>query len=102
MNKLKCEETLFKVVQYYDLDDFIKEHYDVPAFEIVSDMEYNNDSCYKMTVEKKALDKYGDDKLEKFIHSKGSKEMYMLYILMQDMCNRDLIKSGQYLVVVSW
>ena len=102
MDKLKYEGLLFKVVQYYDLDNFIKAHYDLPDYEVIADMEYNNDSCYKMTIEKKELSKYDQEDLNEFLNSKGRDGNYMIYKLMYDMCNKDLIEPGHYLIDVSW
>ena len=40
------------------------------------------------------------EKIEKFI--KTGNENYMLTYLLQDMCNRDIIEEGNYLIDISW
>ena len=99
MRKLKYEEITYKQVEYHELEDLIlhvyKQEYNIAARE-----EKSNDISLTYNVKKEELHEYYVYKLEKFI--KTGKGSYMLSSLLQDMCNRDIIKEGNYLIDISW
>ena len=78
---------------------FIKEQYG-QNFNFVCDEECSNDSQHEYEVEKEELDEYNIEKLNKF--KETGKHLYLIRIILTDMCNNELIKEGTYLVDVCW
>lgn len=100
MSGLKMKTVTVHEVNYSDLDDFISFTYGT-SFEIVADQEMSNDSSKVITVKKEGLRSWDqqaldDARLGKFFRP-GS-----LYPIMTDLCNRNLIPEGKYVIRVSW
>lgn len=98
-DKLKCKKETVIVVDYGDLDNFISKVYDVD-FEVVADQELMNDVDKKISVKKSVLNKWEQQDLDDF--KSGKIKTFMLYTLMTDLANRDLIEEGNYLIEISW
>lgn len=98
---LKFKEKTYKEVDYYDLEELINKTYNKKDFSIVVDLELGNDSYTTMSVEKEEIDEYDKGKLIEF--KNGNDETgWMTSILMTDMCNKDIIPEGEYLIHTSW
>jgi hypothetical protein len=99
MDKRIKEETL-KIVDYWDLEEIIKEYYG-KEYETVPGEEWSNDSNYKFTIEKgEKIWKADQERLDTF--KETGKGEILLRTLLTDMCNNDAIPPGTYLVRVSW
>jgi len=61
----------------------------------------SNDTDYSIDVEKKALPDYDQETVDDCVAT-GFIQEYDLNILMNDLCNRDAIPPGHYVVTVSW
>ena len=90
----KYKEVTYKIVDYDDLEIFINQHYK-SHYNIIAANEWNNDSSYPVEAEKGELTDYELGELEDFNYCRVS-------IILHDLCNRDLIKEGVYLIQVSW
>ena len=99
MRKLKYEEITYKQVEYHELEDLILHVYK-QEYEIVVGEEQRNDSLIRCRVEKEEFDNYSKERVKEFIET--GDESYMLTYLLQDMCNRDIIEEGNYLIDISW
>lgn len=96
----------FKTATYYTLDynefeKIIQSVYGISEFSIVADMELMNDISVTYVVKKEPHDGYDTKKLEKFIATNGN-VMYMTRTLLTDLCNKDVIPEGDYLIKISW
>lgn len=99
MRKLKYEEIIYKQVEYHELEDLIlhvyKQEYNIAAGE-----EKMNYVLLKYNVKKEQLDDYDKEQIKNFIET--GNENYMLSYLLQDMCNKDIIEEGNYLINILW
>jgi hypothetical protein len=96
---LKCQKKTVIEVDYGDLDRFIQEVYG-HEYEIVADQELGNDCCKSVTVKKEKLNQWEQADLDMFI-STGIYR-YMLHTILSDLCNRDLLEPGEYVIEISW
>lgn len=90
-------ETFF-TIDYYDLDDIIREEYNDPDFEC--SLDQSNGSYIKMGVNGE-FDKYKTNGLRLYLENKRQ-EYNTLGILMNDLCRKGMIEKGEYLIYVSW
>jgi hypothetical protein len=91
MIDLKIIKREVQIINYYDLDKFISEYYNKPKFNSAYQFEWINDSSYFFNIEKRKMDEYDYEHM--FESPEG---------LFTDLCNSDIIKEGEYLIVVSW
>ena len=96
---LKYKEIKYFEVDYSDLNDFISEQYD-REFEIVADQELMNDVSKTVTVKRAVLNPWELKDLEEW--KLTGRKNWMLYTLLTDLCNRNLIPEGKYLINISW
>lgn len=96
---LKHEKKVVITVDQCDLDKFISEVYDKP-FEFVADEEANNDSSYEFSVKKEVLSEYDMRKLNEF--KATGKGQLLTGTLLADLCNKDLIEPGDYIIQTCW
>lgn len=100
MNKLKFEEQTFKVVDLDGMQTIINKVYNID-FSIPCDQECSNDIHLMFTVETgQNTDKYEKTAIKRLLD--GKNETYMLGILLNDMCDKDIIPAGNYLINISW
>jgi hypothetical protein len=99
--ELKIRETKRYEVDYTDLEEFIKFVYgDEIDYDFCSDREASNDSVYDFNVCKEKIDGYDQEQLD--IFKQGQSGSWMTQTILTDLCNRDLIPEGEYLVTVCW
>jgi len=102
--ELKAGRTVHITTEYWDLEDLIKKVYgifDDRYFSIIAMEEWHNGSSHEFSVSRGPFNKWERADLDEFMQTSGSKN-YMLYILLQDMCNQGHIEEGEYLVRVCW
>lgn len=101
-DKLDCEEATIYEVEHHKLQDFIKKCYELDQdYSLIHFEEWNNGSCWHhFTVCKGTLDECDKDMVQAFKSKKVP--ACPLWILLQDMCNKNLINPGVYAVKVSW
>lgn len=96
-------EERFYTIDYKDIEKLIREVYKIHSYNIVAMEEAFEDSALRFDVEAK-VDEIDREDIEDFL--RGRKEytcnMYMTGPLLNDMCNKGLIKPGKYLVEVCW
>ena len=100
MPTLKCKTKTVIEVDYNDLDEFISEIYGVD-YEIVSDEELNNYSMKSFDIKKESLGAY-DQRCFNNWKVDSNNEQFMARTILTDLCNRELIPEGEYLIDVSW
>lgn len=71
------------------------------TYERALEMESSNDTDYSIDVKKKDLDEWDKPRLARFI-ANGFFGEHDLGLVMQDLCNRDILPPGKYIVRVSW
>ena len=96
---LSTETVTYTQVDYSELEQFIFEVYGM-HIEIVADQELSNDTKSTYYIRKEVLYEGDAENLESWLS--GNYVPYMLNTLLTDMCNRELIEEGEYLVQVSW
>lgn len=87
-------------VDYSDVEIAIQQEYGREDYSLPADMECGNDIAQTMFISKEELDECDTDDIQDFKDRK--KHQWMTRLLMQDMCNRDLIPAGDYVISVSW
>lgn len=96
-------ETIF-TVDYNDLEDFINDHYGLQGgrkgFCYQAVEEIGNDTQKRFRVCKEELDDWDVEKLNT-LKEKGHAD-YCTRIVLVDLCNKDLIEPGTYLIEMSY
>jgi hypothetical protein len=85
-------------VDYGDLEDFINDHYGI-YWDIVANMEWNNDTSYTLNIKKEEMRDW-DLKMLSLI--KSGKQEGRLSIILTDLANNGIIEEGEYLINVCW
>lgn len=97
---LKTKRVEYIEVDYKDLQQFIREVYGQPQYDIVADEEWNNDSSYTFTVERGEPDQWQAKDVES-LRTTGTAE-YGLGSILADLANNGHIDLGEYLISVCW
>lgn len=101
MPELKKQVIQMVVVDYRDLEQFIEDIYD-HKIELVGAEEWNNDSCYELSsIDGEELDDWDRGKLVDFITGGGG-SFGITRILLNDLAQKGLVETGDYLITVSW
>lgn len=91
----------YEEMDYYDLEAIINEHYpNAREYNFVADVECGNGTTHKYVVEKEELHSYDRAEVDKF--AAGGWVKYVTQSLLTDLCNRDILPAGTYLIRVSW
>jgi hypothetical protein len=85
-------------VDSYALAKFIADYYDLGNFDAT--LESSNDTTHDITVSGN-LDKWEEDDLKEILEMKGC-EYYKLGVVLNDLCRKDVIPAGEWLVRVCW
>lgn len=89
-------------VDHYHLETLIREiygqDYEIMPYEEVGSSQYA--ATYNIDVKKSKLDEYDLSRIEKL--KTGNPESYSLRAIMTDMCNREIIEDGSYVIGVNW
>lgn len=93
----KFEKHITYSIDYNDLNSLIKKVYDV---DFESCLDQSNDSTLSISVDG-MLSLFDQNDLEVFLSTK-IQEYNTLRLLLNDMCRKNLIEPGQYLVNISW
>lgn len=91
------EETTYSI-DYSDLNEIIRKEYSCPNFECALDQ--SNDSTISISIDGN-FDKFDQKRFEKFLQNK-KQEYDTTQLLLQDMCRKEFIKSGLYLIYICW
>lgn len=94
----KFEEKTFYIIDYHDFERIVKEVYE-QEYEVVADMEWNNDSEYSFSTES-AMPKYDEKDIKEFMETGESS--YLAGTLIVDLAKRGLIPQGNILISVYW
>lgn len=99
--RLRVEEQTVFVCDYFEMERFIKEHYpNLPkTWNLLAQQEWPNDSYHHYHIVKEKLESYDQDDLEEF---KKSGEGAGLHVILTDLCNRNELNPGIYVVHVCW
>lgn len=97
---LTYTKTEYMVVNDADMDEFINAEYDLlNQFNTAYSEEISDGTCKIYNVKKKALTSFDIRSIELFRESRGrDNREFILLDLLTDLCNRDRIKPGKYLV----
>jgi len=87
-------------VKYKDLNKFIKEIYDVDDYSFLKDYKCSQDSTHELTVQKEKLDDHDKNQLEKWKETGYS--YFLTDTMLIDLCNKDLVLPGTYIIDTSW
>jgi hypothetical protein len=108
IEKKKVEIKPLKVTQmksyhidYEEFDKYVQEVYG-KSFNFASDQEASNYSIHDFSVSKKKLDVYNQKKMNAWLTGKGDEDSFVAGVILNDLCNKGLVKSGYYVVSVSW
>jgi len=99
--ELKTVSETFLVVNYNDLNRFIRETTGRQNYNCVALEEWDNDSYHSISVSNEPLDQYDSDFWADFKNRKETGS-FGLSIIMNALCLEGKIAPGNYLVHVSW
>jgi len=98
------EKVVFNV-DYNEIEDLIDAHFMNSnhingGFRLAADQESGNDTSVDIYVEKQELGEYELGTMAKI--QAGKWPSFSLSLLLTELCNRDIIPSGSYLIRISW
>lgn len=99
--KLKYKRVSYMEVEYGAFEDLVNKTYGTTDYSFPADRECGNDSSHDFTVKKEALDDYDEKRLKEFIES-NCRKIFMTNTILRDLCNKDIIAPGEYLIHVCW
>lgn len=99
---LKTKAVTAFELTYRDFEAFIAAVYPGASYGFMNDVEGSNDSVYRFRTKKEVLDSYDQKKLDKFRSASGEYIWGVTHVIFTDLCNRDLIPEGTYIISVSW
>lgn len=97
---LKVKKRLLNIVDHEDVQTLICQVYGIDEINIPYMEAWNNDSVHRIKVAKCDLSNLDQIDLNKMIA--GKVHACDLKIILTDLCNRDLLEEGEYLIDVSW
>lgn len=83
---------------YKEFETLVKEVYNVD-FEFTVDHEANNDTEHEFNIDG-YVDNYEKEQIQSFIN--GERVYCISRTLLNDLCAKDYIPDGRYLITVSW
>jgi len=94
-------------MDYHELEELIKKHFDVPKYEVLCDLEASNDSyqvIYASASEwdKEWNDEYYMEKFREWLESKGRKSPRITNMAMCKLAKNGIIEDGAYLINICW
>ena len=92
MKKFKASEYI--EIDANDLDTLVRETYGI-NYKCVVSGEWNNDSYHKYKVSKRKLANYEKDDMT-------YPRLADIDTILTDLCNKDIIEAGNYLITVCW
>jgi len=98
-------KTVF-TVDYHEIEKLIDEHYGEKAgfkerFNLACIEEQGNDTDYNIFVEKGEIDdEYDQEYLKPY--NNGRYRNYSTQTFLNDLCDKDIIPEGDYLINISW
>lgn len=96
---LAIKTVILHTVDAYELERFIKEQYpSARSYSFMADQECGDDSSHRFEVKKELLHTYDQKKVDAF--TSGQWVSFVTTALLTDLCNRDLLPEGTYLVEV--
>ncbi len=97
---MKITTKTINFIDYNDLEEFLCKTYGLDEVSVPSILEASNDSSHTVWASKGPLDKYQEIEMKKFLENPYS--VYGLHTIFKDLCNKDLIAPGNYVIQVSW
>jgi hypothetical protein len=88
---------------YHEIDELINTHFPCPGhnYESIAFEEWGNSESHTFNVEKGPLDRNDSDSLRKWAAGDWKSGMFRLRVFLNELCNRDIIQPGEYLVKIS-
>jgi hypothetical protein len=96
--KLKSKKIEVIQITYSEFNKFVKKIYNVKDYSVAYEHAWSNDSSYKFDIKKRTLQ---ESELQKLKNFKDDFTCSVATIL-TDLCNRDYIEPGTYLIDVCW
>ena len=96
-NVLKCEKKVLISCDETDFNNYMREEFNLPNFEIVAEQELNNNMTWTTTVEPKEMDA---KELLKIIRSGNAQ--WKVANLLDHLCFENKLEAGEYGVEIAW
>ncbi len=91
MTELKIKKVEVNIIESNDFNKFIREYYNKPTYDVVVNLECENDTEHLYDVDKKLMSVYN------YKHLFETPQR-----ILNDLCRSGVIEAGCYLVRVSW
>ena len=99
-NLLTQEVVAVYKLYYKDFEAIVNSVYKVDDYRFTVDYECANDSSHEFTVDKHCNDQLEIDMISTFRET--GKGLYLASIILDDLCDSDLIPAGNYIINVCW
>lgn len=99
--KLKHTKVTAIKVKYKDLEEFIQKQYST-EYCFIRDYECRNDSTHELTIKKAELDGYEEKDLKQLRDGRSGDGTFFASTALIDLCNKDIVEEGTYIIEVSW
>jgi hypothetical protein len=97
---MKITTKTVNFIDYSDLEEFLCKTYGLDEVSVPAILEASNDSSHSVWAEKGPLSEYELSVLIRF--QENPDNFYGLHTIFKDLCNKDLIAPGNYIIQVSW
>ena len=95
MKKLGEKKTVI-CCDYNDVEDIIREEYDMLDYSLVASEECGNDQSLTFSVKKGSNDAYDKEEIA------DKNWLYNTSLYLNDLADKDIIEEGEYLVRICW
>jgi hypothetical protein len=97
---LICKTEVTHTVQYYDLENFIREETGIKDFEVLADLECSNDTALRWGITGQDILDFQREDFQEF--KAGKPKQYMTRCIVENLCAEGKIAPGTYVINISW
>jgi len=100
--KLPYKARTYMEVNYTDLEELICQSYDIEEFNAPLIFQWHNDSMQAVHASAGGLDEFEQEELDELRQLKDGNDIMSVsvYTIFKDLCNREIIEEGSYLIDV--
>lgn len=96
---MKITTKTVNFIDYRDLEELLCQTYGLDEVSVPELLEATNDSLALMRASKEPLNEFEQEDIKTFM---AGGYIYGLHTIFKDLCNKDLIPPGEYVIQISW
>lgn len=91
---------VYITMDYYELEELVKKTYEIKNYSFIATEECGNDSTHSFNVERKSLRDFEQEYIDEM--KSGNPITCSNYAILNDLCNKEVLEPGNYLIEVCW